>query len=95
MNLRVAIRCKLTNRKLGVYLDNDSSMPISPKEIKKIVAHLSECEKCTTKLEDLAKIKGALSRLKEREESERESTEILRQSLKKISAIEKKKQPNT
>lgn len=60
MNVMQAIRCHRTAKWLSRYVDLDPSAQLSDDEIQQVRAHLAECEKCTSSVKDLAKIKNSL-----------------------------------
>ena len=60
MDLLQALRCHRTARRLSKYVDMDPSARLSEPEIKQVLKHLAECEKCTETVRDLNKIKSSL-----------------------------------
>lgn len=46
-SLRQMITCHWSARRIQRYLDADPSAPLTPGEVARLEAHLSECEKCT------------------------------------------------
>lgn len=61
MNIIQAIRCHRTAKWLSRYVDMDPSAQLSDEEIKQVRAHLAECEKCSSSVKDLSKIKNSLN----------------------------------
>ena len=64
MNLLFAMRCMRISRKLSVYLDLENGSQLTSRELESISHHLSECQKCTRTLKELASMKGALGSLR-------------------------------
>jgi hypothetical protein len=60
MNLMQALRCHRTAKRLSRYVDMDPTALLSEVEIERVRKHLAECEKCTSAIEDLNKIKSSL-----------------------------------
>lgn len=63
MNIMQALRCKRTARRLSKYVDMDPSALLSDREIAQVRKHLAECDKCTSNVEDLNRIKANLQRM--------------------------------
>ena len=60
MNLIFALRCKWTSRRLQQYIDMDPAAELSEREITRVRAHLTECEKCSSSVADYKKISKTL-----------------------------------
>jgi len=60
MNLMQALHCHRTAKRLSRYVDMDPSAHLSDAEIERVRKHLAECEKCTSAVRDLNKIKSSL-----------------------------------
>lgn len=82
MNLMMAMRCRITSRRLSRYIDRDPAAPLSASEILKVKSHLDECEKCTAAVRDLSNIKSTMRRLGSAQMPDESSIERLKQSLK-------------
>ncbi len=81
MNLAVAMRCKVTSRRLSRYIDRDASAPLSESEIVKVKAHLAECEKCTANVQDFTNMKSAMRWLSSSQLPDESAIERLKESL--------------
>jgi hypothetical protein len=83
MNLVVAMRCKINSHRLSRYLDRDPAAPLNVSEIRKIKAHIAECEKCTAVIHDFTAMKSAMRWLGANQPPNELGIERLRQSLDK------------
>ena len=83
MNLAIALRCKINSHRLSRYIDRDPAAPLNESEIRKIKAHLAECEKCTAVINDFATMKSAMRWLGANQPPDEPGIERLRQSLEK------------
>lgn len=57
---RRMLSCHFTARRLQRYLDADPAAPLSEAEIRRIGAHLSECERCAGAFADFRALRGTL-----------------------------------
>lgn len=46
-SLRRMVSCHWSARRIGRYLDQDPSAPLTPAEVKRLEDHLAVCEKCS------------------------------------------------
>lgn len=61
-SLRRMITCHWSSRRIGHYLDNDPSAPLTPDEVRRLEDHLAVCEKCSAVRDEHRLLHRALSR---------------------------------
>lgn len=61
-SLRRMVTCHWSARRIGRYLDNDPSAPLSPAEVKRLEDHLAVCEKCSAVTAEHRALSSALAR---------------------------------
>ncbi|KGH45343.1 MULTISPECIES: zf-HC2 domain-containing protein [Modestobacter] len=61
--LRRMLSCHFTAKRLQRYLDADPSAPLDPGEIRRLEAHLTECDRCASAAEDFRSMRWAMLRL--------------------------------
>ena len=61
-SLRRMVTCHWSARRIGRYLDNDPSAPLTPAEVKRLEDHLAVCEKCAGVTAEHRALHRALSR---------------------------------
>lgn len=61
-SLRRMITCHWSARRIGRYLDNDPSAPLTPTEVKRLEGHLAVCEMCSGVRNEHQALRRALSR---------------------------------
>jgi hypothetical protein len=81
MNLMVAVRCKINSRRLSRYIDRDPAAPLNESEIRKVKAHLVECEKCTAVVNDFTTMKSAMRWLGANQPPDESGIERLKHAL--------------
>ncbi len=86
MNIIQAIRCHRTAKWLSRYVDMDPSAQLSDKEIQQVRAHLTECEKCTSSVKDLSKIKSSLHWIGASQVSDEPSITRIKATLDELTA---------
>lgn len=84
MNLMQAIRCRRTGKLLSRYLDMDPDALLSREEIVRVRAHLAECEKCTSTMKDMSRIKASLRWIGESQLPDQSSLSNLRAILERL-----------
>lgn len=57
------LSCHFTARRLQRYLDVGPSAPLDPVEIDRLEAHVVECVRCASAVEDFRSMRGAMLRL--------------------------------
>ncbi|CAN5271202.1 hypothetical protein BH11ACT7_BH11ACT7_05300 [soil metagenome] len=60
--IRMMVTCHWSARRIQRYLDADPAALLSPDEIKRLEAHLAQCDKCRTVAAEYRQIDSALSR---------------------------------
>ena len=58
--VRSMLSCHFTARRLNRYLDADPAAPLSAAEVRRLEAHLAECERCAGLVADFRALRGAL-----------------------------------
>ena len=81
MNLVVALRCKINSRRLSRYIDRDPDAPLNESEIRKVKAHIAECEKCTAVVTDFTNMKSAMRWLGANQPPDESGIERLKHAL--------------
>lgn len=61
-SVRRMLTCHWSARRIGRYLDNDPSAPLSPSEVKRLEGHLAICERCSGLTEEQRALHRALAR---------------------------------
>lgn len=61
-SLRRMVTCHWSARRIGRYLDNDPSAPLTEDEARRLEEHLAICERCTTVAADQCALSRALAR---------------------------------
>ncbi len=61
--LRRMVSCHFTAKRLQRYLDADPAAPLDPTEVRRLEAHLAECARCATAVEDFRALRWAMLRL--------------------------------
>ena len=61
--IRRMLSCHFTAKRLQRYLDADPSAPLDPAEIRRLEAHLAECARCASAVEDFRAMRWAALRL--------------------------------
>jgi anti-sigma factor RsiW len=87
MNIVFAMRCKWTNRRLQRYIDMDPAAKLSEDEITRVRAHIAECERCTSSVEDYTKMKSALHWLGDLKAPDEDSLSRLRSKIDQIAPL--------
>lgn len=64
--MRTMMTCHWSARRIQRYLDSDPDARLNIAEVRRLETHLEVCEKCNAAAEELRGIKGALSRLSQR-----------------------------
>lgn len=83
-HLRRAITCHWSARRIGRYLDNDPSAPLTPSEIKRLEDHLSVCEKCAQVTAEHRALSRALARWSQRRLPDDQAMSRIHDSLDRI-----------
>lgn len=60
--MRMMVTCHWSARRIQRYLDSDPAALLDPSEIRRLEAHLAECEKCSAAAAEYRQIDTALSR---------------------------------
>ncbi|EHB56040.1 hypothetical protein MycrhDRAFT_3234 [Mycolicibacterium rhodesiae JS60] len=60
--LRMMVTCHWSARRIQRYLDSDPAALLDPSEIRRLEAHLAECDKCKAVAAEYRQIDSALSR---------------------------------
>jgi len=58
----MTLTCRWSARRLQRYLDADPAALLDPSEIRRLEAHLAECDKCRAAASEFRQIDSALSR---------------------------------
>lgn len=58
----MAVTCHWSARRLQRYLDADPAALLDPSEIRRLEAHLAECDRCRAAASEFRQIDSALSR---------------------------------
>lgn len=61
-SLRRVVTCQWSARRIGRYLDNDPSAPLTEHEVRRLEEHLAICERCTAVTAEQRALSGALAR---------------------------------
>ena len=61
-SLRRMVTCHWSARRIGRYLDNDPSAPLTEHEVRRLEEHLAICERCTAVTAEQRALSGALAR---------------------------------
>lgn len=61
-SVRMMLTCRWSARRIQRYLDSDPAALLDPGEIRRLEAHLAECDKCTAAAAEYRQIDSALSR---------------------------------
>lgn len=60
--LRMMLTCHWSARRIQRYLDSDPAALLDPGEVRRLEAHLAECDKCSAAAAEYREIDTALSR---------------------------------
>ncbi|MDZ4270308.1 MAG: zf-HC2 domain-containing protein [Mycobacterium sp.] len=60
--VRMMVTCHWSARRIQRYLDSDPAALLDPSEIRRLEAHLAQCDKCSTAVDEFRQIDSALSR---------------------------------
>jgi len=71
--IRMMVTCHWSARRIQRYLDSDPAALLDPSEIRRLEAHLAECEKCSAAAAEYRQIDSALSRWASRRMPDRQS----------------------
>ncbi len=83
-SITFAIRCKWTTRHLQRYIDMDPAANLSAQDITRVRAHLAECEKCRTSVDDYKRMNAALRWIGKNTVPEEASLKRLKEKLNQI-----------
>ena len=61
-SLATMLTCHWSARRIQRYLDADPSAPLDPAEVRRLEAHLAQCDKCTALANDYRRLDRALAR---------------------------------
>lgn len=86
-----AMRCKWTTRRLQRYIDMDPAATLSAQDIIRVRAHLAECEKCSTSVDDYKRMNIALRWVGKNTAPDESSLERLREKLRQITLADRGK----
>ncbi len=53
--------CHWARHRVHRYLDADPSLPLTPREVRRLEAHLAICARCATTAEDYRRLRRALA----------------------------------
>lgn len=71
--IRIMVTCHWSARRIQRYLDSDPAALLDPSEIRRLEAHLAECDKCRAAAIEFRQIDTALSRWALRRMPDRQS----------------------
>ncbi len=71
--IRMMITCHWSARRIQRYLDSDPAALLDPSEIRRLEAHLAQCQRCRTAAAEYRQIDSALSRWASRRMPDRQS----------------------
>lgn len=71
--VRMMVTCHWSARRIQRYLDSDPAALLEPSEIRRLEAHLAQCDKCSNVVVEFRQIDSALSRWALRRMPDRES----------------------
>jgi predicted anti-sigma-YlaC factor YlaD len=80
------VTCHWSARRIGRYLDNDPTAPLTPSEVKRLEEHLAVCEKCSSVTEEHRALHRALSRWSQQRLPDDAALARLHATLDKITA---------
>lgn len=60
--IRMMVTCHWSARRIQRYLDSDPAALLDPSEIRRLEAHLAECDKCRAAATEYRQIDSALAR---------------------------------
>lgn len=60
--VRTMLTCHWSARRIQQYLDSDPAALLDPNEIRRLEAHLAECDKCSAAAAEYRQINTTLSR---------------------------------
>lgn len=78
------ITCHWSARRIGRYLDNDPSAPLSPDERRRLEGHLAICAKCAEVTAEHRALSRALSRWSQQRLPDEAAMHRLRDALERI-----------
>ena len=61
-DLATMLTCHWSARRIQRYLDADPSARLDPAEVRRLEAHLAQCDKCTALANDYRHLNAALTR---------------------------------
>lgn len=85
-SLRRMVTCHWSARRIGRYLDNDPTAPLTQSEVKRLEDHLAVCEKCTGVTAEHRVLHRALSRWSQQRLPDEAALARLHTTLDKITA---------
>jgi len=80
------VTCHWSARRIGRYLDNDPTAPLTPAEVKRLEDHLAVCEKCSGVTSEHRALSSALSRWSQQRLPDQAALTRLHATLDRITA---------
>lgn len=85
-SLRRMVTCGWSARRIGRYLDNDPSAPLTEDEVRRLEGHLAICERCATATADQRALRHALGRWSQRRLPDDEALSRMHRTLERITS---------
>ncbi|MEV0946907.1 zf-HC2 domain-containing protein [Rhodococcus sp. NPDC049939] len=82
--VRTMLTCHWSARRIQRYLDSDPAALLDENEIRRLEAHLAECDKCSAAAAEYRQINTALSRWAARRMPEADSVTHMRQVIDRL-----------
>lgn len=82
--IRTMVTCRWSARRIQRYLDSDPAALLTDGEIRRLEAHLAQCDRCSAAAAEYRQIDTALSRWAARRIPDPQSVTHMRQVLDRI-----------
>ncbi|RVW02478.1 anti-sigma factor family protein [Rhodococcus spongiicola] len=83
-SVRTMLTCHWAARRIQRYLDSDPAALLDQNEIRRLEAHLAECEKCSAAAAEYRQINTALSRWAARRMPQKDSVAHMRRVVDRL-----------
>ncbi|GJF12006.1 hypothetical protein NGTWS1803_21210 [Mycolicibacterium cyprinidarum] len=82
--IRMMVTCHWSSRRIQRYLDSDPAALLDPSQIRRLEAHLAQCERCSAAAVEYRQIDSALSRWASRRMPDRQSVHHMHEVVDRL-----------